>query len=168
MNVNHDLVKLIINVLMLEYSVALMNAAGMMPDVDPQSFRRKLSELGGRVNYSVSESYLTITIFGEDENMAAICNLVNMQILMPKLDKKQLDAFKGQELNSRFTLKKMNSIWPDALREYVLYDKQSKFLDVVPFMDVYNMNELQLSTDFQQATKYALEIFSHILNTACI
>ena len=143
---------------MLEYSVALMNSAGMMPDMDPQSFRRRLSELGGRIAYGVSESYLTVQILGEDEHMEEICKLVNMQILMPKLDKKQLDAFKGQELNSRFTLKKMHSVWADALREYVLYGKESRFLDVVPFMDIYDMNELRLSTDFQEATKYALDV----------
>ena len=151
---------------MLEYSVALMNSAGMMPDMDPQSFRRRLSELGGRIAYGVSESYLTVQILGEDEHMEEICKLVNMQILMPKLDKKQLDAFKGQELNSRFTLKKMHSVWADALREYVLYGKESRFLDVVPFMDIYDMNELRLSTDFQEATKYALDV--HYCGTHCL
>lgn len=143
---------------MLEYSVALMNSAGLMPNIDPQSFRRQLSELGGSVSYSVSDSYLTIEILGEDEHMQEICNLVNTQILMPKLDKKQLDAFKGQELQSRWTLNKMHSVWPSALREYVLYDKESKYLDVVPFLDIYDMNELTLSMDFQKAVKYALDV----------
>ena len=52
----------------------------------------------------------------------------------------------------------MHSVWADALREYVLYGKESRFLDVVPFMDIYDMNELRLSTDFQEATKYALDV----------
>jgi len=143
---------------MLQYSVSLMNSAGMMPDTDPQSFRRKLSELGGRVRYQVDDSYLTIQIVGEDAHMKEICELISMQILMPKLDKKQLNAFKGQELQSRYVMMKMQSIWPDALREYVLFDKQSEYIDVVPFMEIYDMTELRLSTDFQQATKYALDV----------
>ena len=143
---------------MLEYVTALMNRAGVMPDMDSQAFRRRLSELGGRCAYGVSGSYLTIQIIGDDAHMKEICDLVNRQILMPKLDEKQFDAVKGMELISRLVLKKQKSIWASALREYVLYDKKSKYIDVVPFMDVYGMDMTKLKTEFLDAIKYAANI----------
>ncbi|MBR1922956.1 MAG: insulinase family protein [Paludibacteraceae bacterium] len=143
---------------MLEYVVQLMNRAGTMPDTDAQTFRRQLSQLGGSIAYGVSDNYLTIQVLGEDEHMQEILQLVNMQILMPKLDKKQFDAVKGSELSSRLMIKRIHSAWPDALREYIVYGDQSKYLDVVPFLDVYDMDELKMMVQFQKATKYALDV----------
>ena len=142
----------------LEYVVNLMNRAGMLPDTNPQEFRRRLSQLGGRIAYGVDDSYLTISLIGEDEHMKDILELVSLQILMPKLDKKQFDAVKGSELSSRLTQKKMHPLWADALREYVVYGDESRYLNVVPFLEVYDLDELTLMTQFQQATKYALDV----------
>ena len=143
---------------MLEYVVALMNRAGTMPDTDAQAFRRKLSELGGSIQYGVNESYMTIQIVGEDAHLKEILEQVSLQILMPKLDKKQFDAVKGSELSSRLTMKKMHPVWPSALQEWVVYGDKSHYLDVVKFLDVYDMDELKMMTEFQKATKYALDV----------
>ena len=142
----------------LQYVVDLMNRAGMQPETDPQEFRQRLSALGGRVAYGVDDSYLTISLIGEDEHMKEIMELVSLQILMPKLDKKQFDAVKGSELSSRLTQKRMQPLWASALREYVVYGDESHFLNVVPFLEVFDMDELTLMTQFQQATKYALDV----------
>ena len=142
---------------MLKYVVELMNRAGTMPDTDAQTFRRKLSEMGGSIQYGVSDSYLTIQIVGEDAHLKEILEQVSLQILMPKLDKKQFDAVKGSELSSRLTIKKMHPVWPGALREWVVYGDKSQYLDVVKFLDVYDMDELKMMTEFQKATKYALD-----------
>ncbi len=143
---------------MLEYVVQLMNRAGTMPDTDAQTFRRKLSELGGSIQYGVNDSYMTIQIVGEDAHLKEILELVSLQILMPKLDKKQFDAVKGSELSSRLTIKKMHPVWPRALQEWVVYGEKSHYLDVVKFLDVYDMDELKMMTEFQKATKYALDV----------
>ena len=143
---------------MLEYVVQLMNRAGTMPDTDAQAFRRKLSELGGSVQYGVNESYMTIQIVGKDAHLKEILEQVSLQILMPKLDKKQFDAVKGSELSSRLTMKKMHPVWPSALQEWVVYGDKSHYLDVVKFLDVYDMDELKMMTEFQKATKYALDV----------
>lgn len=143
---------------MLEYVTPLMNRAGIMPNTTPQEFRRQLSELGGSCGYSVSRSYFTVHISGNEENLAQICQLVQRQMLFPKFEQKQFDAVKGSELSSRFTMSKIDGVQADALLEYVLYDKQSDYIDVVPFMDVYNMDEVQLKSQFLAATKYALDI----------
>jgi predicted Zn-dependent peptidase len=143
---------------MLEYVTSLMNRAGIMPNIDPQEFRRQLSELGGRCGYGISNSYFYVSIIGDEEHLAEICQLVQRQMLMPKFDTKQFDAVKGSELSSRFMMSKMDGLQADALREYVLYDKESEYIDVVPFMDVYYMDELKLKVEFLDAIKYALDI----------
>ena len=143
---------------MLEFVTSLMNRGGIMPNTDPQEFRRQLSELGGRCGYGVNRSYFYVSIMGDEENLAEICQLVQRQMLMPKFDKKQFDAVKGSELSSRFMMSKMDGLQASALREYVLYDKESSYINVVPFMDVYYMDELKLKVEFLDAIKYALDI----------
>ena len=143
---------------MLEYVTSLMNRGGIMPNIEPQDFRRQLSELGGRCAYGVNDSYFYVSIIGNEENLAEICQLIQRQMLMPKFDKKQFDAVKGSELSSRFMMSKMDGLQADALREYVLYGDKSNYIDVVPFMDVYYMDELKLKVEFLDAIKYALDI----------
>ncbi len=142
---------------MLEYAVSLMNTAGVMPDTDAQQFRRQLAELGGSCAYRVSANYLTVNIMGKEENLEKICKLVQRQILFPKLDKKQLEALQGSELSSRFTMDKMDQLYADALLEYVLHGEESEYIDVVPFMDIYNMDIPKLIRPFADATGYEVD-----------
>ncbi len=142
---------------MLEYAVKLMNTAGVMPNTDAQQFRRQLAELGGSCGYGVSSNYLTVSIIGKEANLEQICKLVQRQILMPKLDQKQLDAVKGGELSSRFTMDKMDQLYAGALLEYVLHGEESEYIDVVPFMDIYYMDIPKLIRPFVDATGYEVD-----------
>ncbi len=142
---------------MLEYAVALMNTAGVMPNTDAQQFRRQLAELGGTCSYAVNNNTLGVGISGKEENLEQICKLVQRQILMPKLDQKQLDAVKGSELSSRFMLNKMDQLYADALLEYVLHGDKSDYIDVVPFMDIYYMDIPKLLRPFADATGYEVD-----------
>ena len=143
---------------MLEFVTSLMNVAGIMPSTEPQDFRRQLAELGGRCGYGVSDSYFNVTIVGEEKNLAEICQLVQRQMLFPKFDTKQFDAVKGSELSSRFMMSKMDGLQANALREYVLYGDKSHYIDVLPFMDIYYMDEVKLKQAFMEAIKYELDI----------
>jgi predicted Zn-dependent peptidase len=143
---------------MLEYVTSLMNRGGIMPNIEPQDFRRQLSELGGRCSYGVNDSYFYVSIIGDEEHLAEICQLVQRQMLMPKFDTKQFDAVKGSELSSRFMMSKVDGVQADALRQYILYGDKSDYIDVVPFMEVYYMDELKLKVEFLDAIKYALDI----------
>ncbi len=142
---------------LLEYAVSLMNTAGVMPNTDAQQFRRQLAELGGSCGYSVSDNYLYVSIMGNEDNLEQICKLVQRQILVPKLDKKQLDAVKGSELSSRFMLDKMDQYYASALLQYVLYGEDSHYIDVVPFMDIYYMDIPKLLRPFADATGYEVD-----------
>ena len=144
---------------MLEYVAAMMNVAGIMPSTEPQAFRRQLAELGGRVSYSVSDSYFVVSIMGDEKHLAQICQLVQKQMLFPKFDHRQFEAMQGSELSSRFRISKMDNLQAGALREYVLYGDKSAYIDVVPFMDIYHMDELKLKVEFDEATKYAMDIY---------
>ena len=143
---------------MLEFVTSLMNRGGIMPNIEPQDFRRQLSELGGRCAYGVNDSYFYVSIIGNEENLAEICQLVQRQMLMPKFDTKQFDAVKGSELSSRFMMAKMDNLQADALRQYVVFGEKSDYIDVLPFMDIYYMDELKLKVEFLDAIKYALDI----------
>ncbi len=144
---------------MLEYVADMMNVAGIMPSTEPQAFRRQLAELGGRVSYGVSDSYFTVSIMGDEAHLAQICQLVQKQMLFPKFDHRQFEAMQGGELSSRFRMSRMDNLQASALREYVLYGDKSAYIDVVPFMDIYHMDELKLKVEFDDATKYALDIY---------
>jgi len=145
---------------MLEYAVELMNTAGtMVGNLDAQEFRRKLAELGGRVGYGVNDNYFSIQIIGEDENLAEITKLINQQLLMPKLDQEQLDNIKGSEFNSRYQMPKRESAQASALIQYAIYGKNSPFIDVVPFEDVYTISLPQVQTLMGSARTYELNAF---------
>ena len=145
---------------MLEYAVQLMNTAGTMAgNLDAQAFRRRLAELGARVAYGVSENYFTVSIVGEDENLAEITRLVNTQLLMPKLDQEQLDNIKGSEFNSRYTMPKRESAQASALIQYAIYGKNSPYIDVVPFGDVYSISLPKVQTIIGDARTYALDAY---------
>ena len=144
---------------LLEYAVDLLNRAGIMPETDNQQFRRQLSELGGRLVYGVNRSYLTVQILGDEAHLQEICGLVQRQMLFPLLDDKKMSSIKGGDLTQRIMMPKMDEAQADALYEYVLYGKRSDYIDVVPFMDVFNSNIVQLTTEFIKATGYALDIY---------
>ncbi len=148
---------------LLPYAVSLLETAGIMPNTDAQQFRRQLSELGGSCSYDVTENYLYISIMGKDENLEQICELVNRQMLMPKLDKKQLDNIKGSEYSNRITENKQSSTISNALFAYALYGKKSPYIDRVNFMDIYKLEIPDLHRVFTAAKQYALD--AHYVGT---
>lgn len=142
----------------LEYATQLMNTAGIMPDVDAQTFRRKLGELGASCSYSVSDDYFTISILGKEENLTEICKLITQQILLPKLDDKQLNNVKGYEISSRMVEQKDNETQADALLEYVLYKDKSNYIDRMSIMDIIDASLSTLTGEIIRATEYAVDI----------
>ncbi|MGM9826132.1 MAG: M16 family metallopeptidase [Paludibacteraceae bacterium] len=144
---------------MLEPVAELMNMSGIMPGVNPQEFRRQLAELGGRCGYGVDRSYFYVSIYGDEAHLAEICQLVQRQMLFPKFEQKQFEAVKGSELSNRFMLSKIDRVQSAALLEYVLYGEQSDYIDVVPFMDIYYLDESKLKAEFLAATRYALDVY---------
>jgi len=146
---------------MLPYVAQMMNVAGVkgMYDMDAQQFRRKLAEFGGSVSYSCSDSYFTVSIYGNEDNLDSICRLVQLQMYAPKLDQRQFESMQGGELSSRMRMDKMDEVQASALREYIIYGDKSDYIDVVPFSEVAHMDILKLTTLFMEAIKYQLDIY---------
>ena len=144
---------------LLESVASLMNMSGIMPNSSPQDFRRQLSELGGRVSYSASENYFYVNLLGDESRLKDICQLVQRQMLFPKFEQKQFEAVRGGELSNRMLMSAVDAVQPNALLEYVLYDKKSHFIDVLPFKDIYYLDESKLKSEFLEATKYDLDIY---------
>ena len=146
---------------LLPYAAALMNNAGIMgnPATEGKDFAQQMAELGGDVSYGCNDSYFYISISGEDGNMNKIMNLVSRQLLMPYLEKKQLDAIKGVEFFTRLSRQKRTAVQKSALMQYALYGDKSAYLDEVPFADIWGMGLPQVQSLLSSARTYALNVF---------
>ena len=146
---------------LLPYATALIEDAGVMgnPPIEGKDFDQQIAELGGSVSYGCSDSYFTVAISGEDENLPKIMNLVKRQLLFPYLEQKQLDNVKGSEFFSRYSRQKRTAVQKSALTQYALYGKKSAFLDEVPFADVWAMDGVQVQRLVASARTFALDAF---------
>ena len=73
----------------------LMNNAGIMGAYEPQELKEELSKLNASYSVQADDNYLTVTMRGYEETLPQACQLLARQILMPKLDDKQLSRIKG-------------------------------------------------------------------------
>ena len=143
----------------LEYATDLMEMAGVMPSTDAQSFRRQLAEAGGQCSYSVGANYLTVYVSGREDKLNDIMQLVQRQILMPKLDDKQLDQIKGNEFSGRLREQRQEGALRGAFLSYMLYKEKSPYLDRLSLKELIGLNIPQLTAEFAKATKYDLQAF---------
>ena len=51
----------------LEYAVALMNNAGMLPDIEPLAFKRAMGELNANCTYAVDDNYMYVMMSGYEK-----------------------------------------------------------------------------------------------------
>jgi len=146
---------------LLPYAAALMEDAGVMgsPALEGKDFDQQIAELGAYVSYACDDSYFYVYVNGQDSNMTKIMNLVNRQLLMPYLEQKQLDNLKGGEFFSRLSRQKRTAVQKSALLGYALYGKKSDFLDEVKFIDVWNLDGVQVQRLVASARTYALDVF---------
>ena len=146
---------------LLPYAAMLMSDAGIMgaPNMEGKDFDQKIAELGASVSYGCDDSYFTVYINGQDENMNKIMNLVTRQLLMPYLEQKQLDGIKGSEFFSRLSRQKRTAVQKSALLQYALYGDKSAYLDEVPFIDIWHLELPKVQSLLAEARTYALDVF---------
>jgi len=147
----------------LEYAVPLMNNAGTMAHLTPYEFKQALARLNTTINYSVSEDYMTVTLYGSESSLTAACQLLQRQILMPQLDEKQLQGIIGQEYSSRMSEKESVESQQQALLQYLLHGENSDFLTRMPLQKVVELSAGELSAAFREATNY--EFKAHYVGT---
>lgn len=100
-------------------AASLMNNAGIMGIYEPQELKKELSKLNVSCNVFAGDDYLYISMRGYENNLPEACQLLARQILMPKLDEKQLSRIKGSTLGSRQQRKDNVQTLGVALNQYI-------------------------------------------------
>jgi zinc protease len=142
----------------LGMATQLMNSAGVMAAFDPREFRSALSQLNAICSYSSDDDYTYVRVEGTEENLELICRLITRQILMPRLDEKQLNGIKGRTLQSRRIEKENPDALQDALSQYIRYGDRSDYLNRLSESDILKLTISDLTTEFQRATDFATEV----------
>lgn len=142
----------------LQYAAELMNNAGIMGAYEPQDLKKEFNALGAVCRFFVDDNYLYISMSGYEENLEASCNLLTRQILMPKLDEKQLNNLIGSAYQMRFIEEKNENLLEGALFDYLLYQNKSEYLDRMPMEDIMELTISNLTGEFNRATDYEAEI----------
>jgi predicted Zn-dependent peptidase len=142
----------------LPYASYLMNSAGIMGMYESQELKNELARLGATCNISADNSYLTITMRGYEANLEAACQLLTRQILMPKLDDKQLNNVIGMEAGQRMSTKNNITRLSGALREYLLYREKSDYIESLTDRQLISLQISELTGDIVRASNYETEI----------
>lgn len=147
----------------LEYAVPLMNNAGVMAMYTPNEFKQVMAQLNTTLYYSVSEDYMTVTMYGSESSLTAACQMLQRQVFMPQLDEKQLQSIIGQEYSARMSEKESVETQQQALMQYLLYGENSDYLTRMPLQKVVELTLGELSAAFREATNY--EFTAHYVGT---
>ncbi|MDR0546224.1 MAG: insulinase family protein [Dysgonamonadaceae bacterium] len=142
----------------LHLAVPLMNNAGIMAQMEAQEVKQEFSNLGTTCSYSVDENYLYVKLYGFETNLEASCNLMTRQILLPKLDEKQMNSQIGGYYQDRMFEKERNAVLNNAMLEYIIYKDKSKYLDRLELEKVIFYSVSELTGEFQRATDYEAEV----------
>ncbi|MDR0419246.1 MAG: insulinase family protein [Prevotellaceae bacterium] len=142
----------------LELATQLMENAGVMGQFEAEELKKFFSALSTSCRYYVDDSYLYIVMEGFETYLKESCNLLTRQILLPKLDDKQLDNLKGQVYQMRMTEKDDAETLSDAMLEYLLYGEESEYVSRMSMSNIINLNVSNLTGEIQRATNYEAEI----------
>lgn len=143
----------------LGIAAELMNNAGIMGSYEPQQLKEEMSKLNATCFVNADENYLYITMRGYDETLPQACQLLARQILMPKLDEKQLSRIKGSIMGSRQERKSNVSLLPNALSQYIRYKNHSSYIDEMTDKEISELKISELTGDINRAANYEAEIF---------
>lgn len=96
---------------------------------------------------------------GYEETLPQACQLLARQILMPKLDEKQLSRIKGSMLGSRQQRKENVNTLSNALLQYMIFQDKSSYIDELTDKEIYELQISELTGDINRASNYEAEIF---------
>lgn len=137
----------------------LMNSAGIMGTYEPQQLKEELSKLNAACQVWASDDYLYIIMRGYEETLPQACQLLSRQILMPKLDEKQLSRIKGSLMGTRQQRKDNVNTLANALSQYIRYQDKSSYIDELTDKQLYELQISELTGDINRASNYEAEIF---------
>jgi len=142
----------------LELAAPLLNNAGIMGSMEALEVKQAFSDLGATCRYRVDENYLFVIMEGFEDNLEEACLLMTRQILLPKLDGKQMNRLISTRMQGRKIEKTDNQMQSNALREYLLYGRMSNYINRPALDDIMKLTVSELTGEFQRATDYEAEI----------
>ncbi|MDL2303720.1 insulinase family protein [Bacteroides sp. OttesenSCG-928-D19] len=143
----------------LDIAADLMNNAGIMGAYEPQELKKEFSRLNITSRVLATKDYLYIIMQGYDGNLTEACQLLSRQILMPKLDEKQLNNIKGGILGDRQQRKDNVQVLGDALSQYMRYQDKSNYIDELTDKQIMDLQISELTGDINRASNYETEIY---------
>lgn len=143
----------------LDIAADLMNNAGIMGAYEPQELKQEFSRLNVTNYVRADKDYLYITMNGYEGSLQEACQLLSRQILMPKLDEKQLRNIRGGILGSRQQRKENVQTLSRALSQYITYQEKSTFIDELTDKQVLELQISELTGDINRASNYEAEIY---------
>lgn len=137
----------------------LMNNAGVMGAYEPQQLKEELSKLNATCTVGASDDYLYITLEGYEATLPQACQLLSRQILMPKLDEKQLSRIKGSVIGTRQQRKDNVSTLANALSQYIRYQDKSSYINELTDKQIEELQISELTGNINRASNYRADIF---------
>lgn len=137
----------------------LINNAGIMGAYEPQELKQELSRLNVTSQVVADHNYLYFVMNGYEGSLREACQLLSRQVLMPKLDERQLQSIKattqGQRQRRKDNVQTLNS----ALRQFIIYQDKSAFIDELTDREILNLQISELTGDITRAANYEAEIY---------
>ena len=137
----------------LERAASYLNLVGSA-DMDYETHRKALQEIGGSLGITVNESETTISFSGFDDKFEHTLDLVAELVNSPATDKKAIGIIKENETMDNIMSKRDAGSISSALQAYVLYGK-----DGSPFLEEKGrINIKSLLEAFEKARTFGCDI----------
>lgn len=142
----------------LGLATQLMSTAGVMAQYSPQELKREYSKLGCSVDFYNDDSYLYISLKGNEDNLESACRLLSKTFLLPQLDEKQMNNVIGGAIAQHRAEKNDKDSQARALRDYMIYGENSPELTRPGITDLQALTISDLTGAFVSATHYEASI----------
>jgi len=148
----------------LDYAY-LLNYAGAAAR-ETKALKGQFARLNCSYSISADDNFMYISMSGPEVNLQQASTYLNLLINQITLPNNQMNRLYLGEKNNRNYEKEEVGVLADALEEYVLYGKESEYLDRWTLKTLMSMKSEELLSAFKNATQYSATIFYSGARTA--
>jgi zinc protease len=142
----------------LYYTANLMDYAGT-EEYPVKEFKEKMSALGASYFIYFDDNYTTVEIEGVENQVVDATRLLFELITNPSADDEKIKNIYDGEKAERKIEESEVDIVANALKDYMLYGKESDYLDRPSLNEVKELKVANLLSDFKKATEYEVDVF---------
>jgi len=143
---------------LVKYSVSLLNKAGVLGQYSSTELRKEFGKLNVKYSFYSDDDATYVILQGYDDKLDEAGQLLSRLILMPEIKEKSMNGIIGRELSQRSIETKSIDLEKDALRNYLIYGKKSKYLDRLSSDELISLSPSKLSLTFHKVTGYEADI----------